>query len=894
MNQASGPAREQHYRLCAAVVDSSDDAIFTKDLNGIILSWNAASEALYGYAPEEIMGKSVALLEPPECRGEVERILAKLRQGEKVSHFETTRRRKDGTDVEVSVTISPVTDEHGNLFAASTVARDISDRKQMESALKEIEERFRILTETIDSVLWISPPGADRIFYISPAFDRLWQRPRDAFYNGPGALRDTIHPDDRPEFDRLLHRHARGEAYEGHYRVIRPDGSVCWIRDRGLPVLDRNGRPRLMAGFASDITEIKRIQEALVRGEREFATLAEHAPDFIARIDRSLRFQYVNRAVAEITGTRKDELIGECIDVLDHLPPDIVACWRDNLQRVLDRGEETSCEFLIQAVGGDTAIYDWRLVPEIGAGDRVETVLNIARDVTGRWEFEQRLRRTAHDLNERVKELRALYTVASLVQQRQRPVADLLQGTLEALVAAYQYPELTGIRINLDGQDCRTDRYEETPWRQAVEIPGNGHAAAGCIEVFYREERAFLEEERSMLAAIAEMLGHHRQERQAWEARLRAEEALRSSEARFRQVVELIPDTLYRVPLPGQQAEFVSPAIKHLLGFSPSEWQSDPMVWVRQLYEGDRERTLAEKEAALRDAEAYKQEYRIWHKDGRTLRWVEDRHRIERDAQGIPVALFGAMTDITKRKRAAEELQRANAELQQFAYVASHDLRAPLRAVSNLASWLEQDLGPRLAGESRRHLQLLRQRVQLMDALIEGLLAYSRAGGRTHRVEALDSGQLVREVIQMLSVPEGMEIAIAEGMPRLVTDRTKLEQVFANLIGNALKYHHRRRDGHVWISAREEGDFHQFSVADDGPGIPLEYQRKVFQMLQRGPNAEAQEGTGMGLAVFKKLVNGVGGHVELESAPCQGSTFRFTWPKSIQVQAPEAPGDHWP
>ncbi|SCZ67595.1 PAS domain-containing protein [Thiohalomonas denitrificans] len=262
--------------------------------------------------------------------------------------------------------------------------------------------------------------------------------------------------------------------------------------------------------------------------------------------------------------------------------------------------------------------------------------------------------------------------------------------------------------------------------------------------------------------------------------------------------------------------------------------------------------------------------------------WIEHWLPLK-DEAGKVWGINVVVEEITDRKRNEEALRRANAELQQFAYVASHDLRAPLRAVSNLSSWLEEDLSSQLSGESRQQLQLLRERVALMDALITGLLAYARAGGQTRHIETVDCGQLVRDVIKTLDVPEGLHIRIAGKMPRLITDRTKLQQVFANLIGNAIKYHDRPA-GHVWISTAETGEWQEFTIADDGPGIPPEYHERIFEVFQRGPGTETHEGTGIGLAVTKKLVEGVGGHLSVESAPHQGATFRFTWPKVMEAE----------
>jgi signal transduction histidine kinase len=230
----------------------------------------------------------------------------------------------------------------------------------------------------------------------------------------------------------------------------------------------------------------------------------------------------------------------------------------------------------------------------------------------------------------------------------------------------------------------------------------------------------------------------------------------------------------------------------------------------------------------------------------------------------------------------ANELERVNQELQQFVYVVSHDLKAPLRAVSNLSTWLEEDAAARLNPEEREHLALLRARVQRMDEFIEALLAYSRAGRSTREPEVVDSGALVHEIVTMLALPGGFTVEVAPDMPRFITDRLHLGQVFSNLIANAVK-HHDRTDGHVRVACRAvPGRRFEFSVADDGPGIPREYQANIFQVFQTLKARDEGGSTGIGLSIVKKVVETYNGKVWVESEPGQGATFRFTWPKTIE------------
>lgn len=223
-------------------------------------------------------------------------------------------------------------------------------------------------------------------------------------------------------------------------------------------------------------------------------------------------------------------------------------------------------------------------------------------------------------------------------------------------------------------------------------------------------------------------------------------------------------------------------------------------------------------------------------------------------------------------------LEKRNAELDQFAYIVSHDLKAPLRAIANLGQWIEEDLEDRLTEETRHHLNLLQGRVQRMEALINGLLQYSRVGRVQTEWELVDVEGLLSEVIDSLAPPPDFAIEIVPPMPTLWTQRLPLQQVFANLISNGIK-HNLRRDGRLVIRATEETDFYEFSVADNGPGIAREFHEKVFIMFQTLEARDKVENTGVGLAIVKKIIEDKGGTISLDSEEGKGAIFHFTWPK---------------
>jgi PAS domain S-box-containing protein len=229
-------------------------------------------------------------------------------------------------------------------------------------------------------------------------------------------------------------------------------------------------------------------------------------------------------------------------------------------------------------------------------------------------------------------------------------------------------------------------------------------------------------------------------------------------------------------------------------------------------------------------------------------------------------------------RRVTQSLARINRELDQFAYVASHDLKAPLRGIASLAQWIEEDIGDRLGEESQKHLGLLQARVHRMEALIDGLLQYSRAGRVRNKIENVDVRKLLGEVVEMLDPPREATIEFEPGMPALETERVPLQHVFLNLIGNAVK-HSGRPDTRVSVRFRDIGDFYEFSVSDNGPGIPRQFHEKVWDVFQTLQSRDKVEGAGLGLALVKKNVEGRGGRAWLESEERAGATFFFQWPK---------------
>jgi PAS domain S-box-containing protein len=261
-------------------------------------------------------------------------------------------------------------------------------------------------------------------------------------------------------------------------------------------------------------------------------------------------------------------------------------------------------------------------------------------------------------------------------------------------------------------------------------------------------------------------------------------------------------------------------------------------------------------------------------------------YRPSYDENGNLLGIFSTAADISERRKMElaleakqEELTRSNKDLEQFAYVASHDLKAPLRAIELLVQWIKEGLADYDANNVQQNLALLGRRTQRLSRLLDDLLAYSRAGRKVGDYRDTDCATLVNDAIQLTNPPEGISVKISGPMPTFRTYPVPLEQVLRNLVGNAVK-HHPGPQGSVVVSCEDRGNHYLFSVADDGEGIPAEYAERVFEMFQTLKPRDKVEGSGMGLAIVSRIVNWQGGRVWFDPNPAgKGTVFKFQWMK---------------
>ena len=255
---------------------------------------------------------------------------------------------------------------------------------------------------------------------------------------------------------------------------------------------------------------------------------------------------------------------------------------------------------------------------------------------------------------------------------------------------------------------------------------------------------------------------------------------------------------------------------------------------------------------------------------------------LSRANEQLQKEIVGHKQSEEKKAQLLMEVEIINKELKDFAYIVSHDLKAPLRAISTLANWITTDYSDKLDDDGKEQLELLIRRAGRMHSLINGILEYSKVGRIKEERTRVDINQLVMEVIDMLAPPKHITITIENKLPLLLCERTRITEVFQNLISNAITYMN-KPEGLIRIACVEDYGYWKFSISDNGPGIKEIYFDRIFQIFQTLSPRDEHESTGVGLTLVKKIITMYGGNIRVESEIDKGSTFFFTLPKSEET-----------
>ncbi len=721
------------------------------------------------------------------------------------------------------------------------------------------------------------------------------------------------------------------EGLEAYSSVERRDGTLVaetfipsWNNGRGAHLwgkasllLTPNGTVAGAIESIRDITAWKETEERLRRSETRYRTLVESINDIIYAIDAGGRITYISPVVSHVSGHRPEDLIGH--QYLELVHPDDRARVQARLGAIL-AGENGPSEFRMVSASGEVRWVRTFTRPIVVDGQVVE-LRGVLSDITDLKQQEVAVRRS-EALLARMADLspfgyyvvdcrtdRVLYSndrfcrlwgEEDLCRDLRRE--EFRNRDLVARVAplADDPGAFIASCSPLQGEGDRAEVMDEVRlrdgrvlWRYSTPIPGDEERSSGRLYLFkdVTDERRQVEELRRYRDELEGLVRERTDELTRANANLRREMAVRElatrqqlySEQRFIRIFDQAPIGMAIVSLESRFLR-VNAALCRLTGYTREELLTLGPYDITHPDDVSTGLELTES-LASGDREDYARDKRYLQKDGSTV-CVHMTIGVVRDASGRPLHLFSMAEDITAQKKAGEQLRvyadalrESNEDLQRFAYVASHDLQEPLRSIVSFSQLLERRLAGDKDADVRDFLGFIVEGGVRMQALIQNLLVFSRVTTAGQPFQPTDAASVVADVLRdhRAAIAESGAVVTVGPLPVVRSDPSQLHQVFTNLVGNAIKY----RGGHppeIGISAERVDGCWRFAIADNGIGIEPEYHDRVFELFQRLHTKEEYAGTGIGLAVVRRIIERHGGSIRVESSPGEGSTFFFTLP----------------
>ncbi|MHC4456833.1 MAG: ATP-binding protein [Planctomycetota bacterium] len=528
-------------------------------------------------------------------------------------------------------------------------------------------------------------------------------------------------------------------------------------------------------------------------------------------------------------------------------------------------------EMLEQIQQQDSALRDSRNKLEEKVKERTEelssTNVKLAEEVAERSSTQKNLQR-------HLKQLNCFYGLSQIIEQPKISLDQIFQQTVHLIRGSYQNPDNTCVRITFSGIQYKTDNFKKTEISQHAEINIRGEQT-GSIEVYYvgekpeKDKEPFLKEEQSLLKAVGEHLG-----------RIVERNLTKDKLQLFRNLIDHSNDAVFVIgPEWGRLLDVNNKACESL-GYTREELLNMTLKDIDESILDDAAWTKHVKQARSKGSSVLEGLYK--RKDNTKFPAEMNVAFIEQQKKSYILAVA---RDITERKKAEErqkqlleKVESINKELKDFAYIVSHDLKAPLRAIRTITDWITSDYADKLNKDGKEQIGLLSGRVDRMHSLIEGVLQYSRVGYVQKEMVQVNLNDLVPDIIDSLAPPENIKITVEDKLPTVECDETRIIQVFQNLLSNAVKYMDKPK-GQIKIGCAEENSFWKFSIEDNGPGIDEKHFEKIFQIFQTLSPRDEFESTGIGLTVVKKIIELYGGKIRVESKVGKGTTFFFTLPK---------------
>jgi PAS domain S-box-containing protein len=857
------------------LTDALPVIVYETDTTGRMTFVNATFFDLFGYTKEELeAGMTIFQLIAPADLKRARALFRRSMSGDDVGRVEYTGLRNDGSTLYVSFRAALMRQDAAVVGLRGIIV-DITERKRAEAALHGVQEELRqhatMFDAAHDAIMTLDPEGT--ITYWNRGAERLYGwTTQEAEGQNANALLRTRFPESR---EVLWPKLMESGLWEGELLHVTRDGVEVAVASSWTLMKDDGGNPSAILEISSDVTERKRAEHQLEESERRIREITNALPVVVYETDTTGRMTFVNTTAFDLFGYAKEE-IEAGVSIFQLIAPADRKRARAMFRRRMNEEDVGRVEYTGLRKDKSTFPISIRAVvmmlDGVALGQR-----GVILDITELSEAQEELRKHATMFDAAHDCIVTLDPEGTITYWNRG--AERLYGWTTQEAEGQNANALLRTRFPESREVLWPKLMESGLWEgELTQVTRDG------VPVTVASSWTLMKNDGGNPSAILEISSDITE-------RKRAESALAESEAKLRITFATMADGIVIAALDEKvtdcndailrltqrsRKEIIGKPFEHLL---PPEFRS----LIPDAHKFLVGAVLVRTETSRGERETIRNDSQLLRKNGERVDIEVNISTIE-DASGQPAEFLIVARDVTERKRMEQQLdstlgdlQRSNAELEQFAYIASHDLQEPLRMITSYMQIIEEDYKGKLDADADQYIAFTVEGAKRMQTLIDDLLAYSRVGTRGEPFIPTSMNSVLSEAIANLEVTieESHAVVTHDQLPTVLGDESQLIQLFQNLLGNAIKF--RGDDAPmIHVGVEETKDGWVFSVHDNGIGIDMKYAERIFTVFQRLHARDEYPGTGIGLAVVKKIVERHGGRIWVESAPESGSTFYFT------------------
>jgi len=675
---------------------------------------------------------------------------------------------------------------------------------------------------------------------------------------------NAYHPDDRDRVSGLLAKAIeKGTDFSFELRLVRPNGDIRHVKSFGECEVNEYGKTKAVFGIFSDITDFVQRENEVKAVNNKLKNIIENIPDVVFIKDENFVITEANNKFLELyPEDMRDGVIGTT--TLEKYDSDQVELFLEQDRLALQKGYTETIED-IDFPNGERRILETKKVGFKDAEGN-QFLLGLGRDVTDILMNEKLLKSI---LNTSVNGFLTIDETG--IVKTYNKGAEKIFGYSEDEVLGQNIKMLMPSKI-ANEHDGYLSEYKNTGKKNIIGVGREvvGQRKDGSPVPLYLSIDECRVGNQLYYAGILQDLSGTKV----------IEKALADSEFTREAYADASSDGYWDWMLQ-EDYEYMSPRFWEMMGYDPATKKPHPSEWQDIIFPEDLELALSnfEKHVQSKGDYPFTQEVRYKKADGSIIWVICKGHVIEWDKDDQPIRMVGTHTDITKMKLIQEQLLQSNIELERFAYIASHDLQEPLRMVTNFTGLLEEEYGDQLNDEAKQYIHYATDAANRMHTLVDDLLDYSRLGHTDDEMKDIDSGKHIDMACMYLkdAITEKDATISYNNLSSIHFNPLRFTRLMQNLIGNGIKYCNTKP--HIEITCEDQDDAYLFAVKDNGIGMKPDYHEKIFEIFERLHGKNEYKGTGIGLAICKRIIDGAGGKIWVESAEGKGSIFKFTIPK---------------